>query len=334
MESFGADVQMDLEFNTIESRTYGELLWSSGGQQNRHIAGQFENIDLALILPFLDDQDGLIALKGGTNMSFEVDYDANGVQHGAFEIDISQTSASIQGDLFEVQAKPAQVEWFPQEARYTLAPFAVQIGQSSSLVDGEFLMGLDENYGPTVGFSFRLRDTYLRPNDLGVPSNVLDTITIAGWSAPLYGAMGIDKLSFRDDQMELDGQGRIDVLQTGLGFDLTLFGKGASADDLKRIWPYFLATEARTWFVQNVSGGRIDEAKMRFNFPVGTVGKPGEDRRIPEGGVSIEGTAQNVELVPLPGFPTIEIVDVELTFEPLWNYQMMSEAAKLETGML
>ncbi|MFT6659380.1 AsmA-like C-terminal domain-containing protein [Maritalea sp.] len=308
MESFGADVQMDLEFNTIESRTYGELLWSSGGQQNRHIAGQFENIDLALILPFLDDQDGLIALKGGTNMSFEVDYDANGVQHGAFEIDISQTSASIQGDLFEVQAKPAQVEWFPQEARYTLAPFAVQIGQSSSLVDGEFLMGLDENYGPTVGFSFRLRDTYLRPNDLGVPSNVLDTITIAGWSAPLYGAMGIDKLSFRDDQMELDGQGRIDVLQTGLGFDLTLFGKGASADDLKRIWPYFLATEARTWFVQNVSGGRIDEAKMRFNFPVGTVGKPGEDRRIPEGGVSIEGTAQNVELVPLPGFPTIEIV--------------------------
>ena len=32
--------------------------------------------------------------------------------------------------------------------------------------------------------------------------------------------------------------------------------------------------------------------------------------------------------------PTIENVNVELTFEPLWNYQMMSEAAKLETGML
>lgn len=31
--------------------------------------------------------------------------------------------------------------------------------------------------------------------------------------------------------------------------------------------------------------------------------------------------------------PTINQVDVELTFEPLWNYQMMSEAARLETGM-
>ncbi|WP_299347814.1 AsmA-like C-terminal domain-containing protein [uncultured Maritalea sp.] len=308
MESFGADVQMDLEFSTGGRRTFGEMLWQTAEPQIRHISGKFENIDLALVLPFLDDQDGLIALKGGTNMSFDVDYGVDGVEHGAFGIDISQTQASIQGDLFEVEGKPAQIEWFPRDARYVLAPFAIRIGQSSSLVDGEFLLGLDNNYGPTLGYSMRLRDTYLRPNDLDAPSNVLDEITVSGWSAPLYGAMGIDKISFRDDQMELDGQGRIDVLQKGLGFDLTLFGKGASADDLKRIWPYFLATEARAWFVQNVSGGRIEEAKMRFNFPVGTVGKPGEDRRIPAGGVSIEGTANNVELIPLPGFPTIEIV--------------------------
>jgi len=308
MESFGADVQMNLAFSTSGRRTYGEMLWSASEDKKRNISGKFENIDLALVLPFLDDQDGLIALKGGTNMSFDVDYNADGVSHGAFGIDISQTKASIQGDLFEVDAKLAKIEWFPQDARYLLAPFAVKIGQSSSLVDGEFLLGLDVNYGPTLGFSVRLRDTYLRPNDLNAPTNVLDTISISGWSAPLYGAMGIDNISFRDDQLELDGQGRIDVLQKGLGFDLTLFGSGASADDLKRIWPYFLATDARTWFVQNVFGGRIEDAKMRFNFPVGTVGKPGEDRRIPQGGVSIEGTAKDVELIPLPGFPAIEIV--------------------------
>jgi len=308
LESFGADVQMDLELTTSGRRTYGELLWSTPSDIKRHINGRFENIDLALIMPFLDDQDGLIALKGGTDMSFDVDFGKEGVEYGAFSIDISQTLASIQGDLFEVEGKPAQVEWFPKDARYVLAPFAIKVGQSSSLVDGEFLLGLDASYGPTLGYSVRLRDTYLRPNDMDAPTNVLDTISMSGWSAPLYGAMGIDKISFRDDQMELDGQGRIDMLQTGLGFDLTLYGKGATADDLKRIWPYFLATDARDWFVENVSGGRIDEAKMRFNFPVGTVGKPGEDRRVPEGGVSIEGTAKNVELIPLPGFPTIEIV--------------------------
>jgi metal-sulfur cluster biosynthetic enzyme len=31
--------------------------------------------------------------------------------------------------------------------------------------------------------------------------------------------------------------------------------------------------------------------------------------------------------------PTISEVQVELTFEPLWNHQMMSEVARLETGM-
>jgi len=31
--------------------------------------------------------------------------------------------------------------------------------------------------------------------------------------------------------------------------------------------------------------------------------------------------------------PTITKVNVELTFDPLWNHQMMSEVARLETGM-
>ena len=31
--------------------------------------------------------------------------------------------------------------------------------------------------------------------------------------------------------------------------------------------------------------------------------------------------------------PTIKEVDVELTFDPPWNQSMMSEVARLETGM-
>lgn len=307
MEPFGQDVHMDIEFSTSGRRTFGELVWSPEDAAKRSVKGKFENIDLALVLPFVDDQDGVFALKGGTNMSFDVQYAKEGVVHGAFEIDISNAQAGIEQDLFEIEANDAEIEWFPQEAKYVLAPFAIKVGQSSSLVDGEFLLGLDDQYGPTVSYSVRLRDTYLQPNDLEAPENIIDEISMSGWSAPLYGATGIDRILFTDDQIELAGQGRMDVLQKGLGFDISLYGKGASADDLKRIWPYFLATEAREWFVENVSGGRIEEAKMRFNFPVGTVGKPGEDRRIPEGGVTIEGKAKDVKLVPLPGFPAIEI---------------------------
>lgn len=47
------------------------------------------------------------------------------------------------------------------------------------------------------------------------------------------------------------------------------------------------------------------------------------------GEILIEDVRSKIRTVP-----TIDKVDVELTFEPLWSHQMMTEAAKLETGLL
>ncbi len=47
------------------------------------------------------------------------------------------------------------------------------------------------------------------------------------------------------------------------------------------------------------------------------------------GDIIVEDVRSKIQIIP-----TVAKVDVELTFEPLWNYQMMTEAAKLETGML
>jgi metal-sulfur cluster biosynthetic enzyme len=35
----------------------------------------------------------------------------------------------------------------------------------------------------------------------------------------------------------------------------------------------------------------------------------------------------------LLAIPTVNLVDVELTFDPPWSQSMMSEAARLQTGM-
>ena len=47
------------------------------------------------------------------------------------------------------------------------------------------------------------------------------------------------------------------------------------------------------------------------------------------GDILVEDVRTKLELIP-----TIAEADVELTFDPPWNHAMMSEAAKLETGML
>jgi len=46
------------------------------------------------------------------------------------------------------------------------------------------------------------------------------------------------------------------------------------------------------------------------------------------GDILVEDVRSKIGLIPAIG-----TVDVELTFEPPWNYQMMSDAARLETGM-
>ena len=46
------------------------------------------------------------------------------------------------------------------------------------------------------------------------------------------------------------------------------------------------------------------------------------------GDILVDDVRSKLELVP-----TISKVHVELTFEPLWNHSMMSEVARLETGM-
>ncbi len=46
------------------------------------------------------------------------------------------------------------------------------------------------------------------------------------------------------------------------------------------------------------------------------------------GEILVEDVRSKIQLIP-----TISSVDVELTFDPPWNHQMMSDVARLETGM-
>jgi probable FeS assembly SUF system protein SufT len=47
------------------------------------------------------------------------------------------------------------------------------------------------------------------------------------------------------------------------------------------------------------------------------------------GDVLVDDVRTKLELIP-----TIDVADVDLVFDPPWNQSMMSDAAKLETGML
>ena len=65
-------------------------------------------------------------------------------------------------------------------------------------------------------------------------------------------------------------------------------------------------------------GRRMVDVKMTLTAPGCGMGE-----------ILVEDVRSKLELIP-----TVGEADVELVFDPPWNRSMMSEAARLETGML
>ncbi|MCW5722817.1 MAG: AsmA-like C-terminal domain-containing protein [Devosia sp.] len=256
------------------------------------------NLDFAALLPFIDDAQSMGAMRGAGALSIDVGFDPAGgkVVDGVFRVDLTGVDLRIGRDYFPVASSIMEIAWIPEKGQFVLSDAAIQIGQSSARLSGTFALGLDPAFGPTIGMSVHASDVRLHPNDLEAPAQPFDTMDFSGWSAPLYGAVGIDRFVARRGDTVVETTGRIDMLRDGLGVEMTVVGKGVSADDLKRLWPYVMGGDSRTWFVANVPEGRVVEARLEFNYPVGALALDGEDRPIPEGAMRIDMLGEGVKI--------------------------------------
>ncbi|HHY49493.1 MAG TPA: AsmA-like C-terminal region-containing protein [Alphaproteobacteria bacterium] len=268
------------------------------------------NLDLASFMPFVNDPEGMIALVGPSAISADVGFDAETgkIKDGLFHIDLTGTDIRIEDDYFPVATSIMEVRWEPQIGQFTMAETQVSVGPSSGYVQGVFKLGMDELYGPTVSMKMQGRDVSIW-SELGAPEAPFTKMAFEGWSAPLYGAMGIDQFQAeKADGARLASTGRVDMLRRGMGFDMTIAGDGITADDLKRLWPYFVATDARNWFVKNIVGGRLKTSSMSYSFPVGTLPAPGEkDKPLPKNSINIDLVGVGVKIVPVEGMAPITI---------------------------
>jgi probable FeS assembly SUF system protein SufT len=69
---------------------------------------------------------------------------------------------------------------------------------------------------------------------------------------------------------------------------------------------------------QEDDGDRVIDVKMTLTAPGCGMGE-----------VLVQDVRDKVEIIP-----TVKRADVELVFDPPWNQSMMSEAARLQTGMM
>lgn len=292
------------------------------------------NIDFSALLPFLDDREALAGLQGAGAVSVDVGFEPAGgkVREGLFKIDLTGADLRIDKDYFPVASSILDVHWAPNSGQFTLDEGSLQIGNSSARIGGSFALGLDPTFGPTIGMSLTARDVFISPNDMAPPDAPFDSMSFSGWSAPLYGAMGIDRFVARKGDAIVETAGRFDMLRTGIGVQMTVAGKGASADDVKRLWPYVMGKESRDWFVSNVTGGTVTQAQLKFDFPVGSLSLEGEDKPIPDGAMKIDMVAENVAVKPTAEMAPIEITgDTHLQVNDA-NVTISGGGGQLKTG--
>jgi hypothetical protein len=268
------------------------------------------NIDFAAFLPFIDDESGMVALRGAGALSIDVNFDApkGKLVDGRFKADLTGVDLRLADVYYPVASSIMDITWTPQDGRFELHEAAIQVGQSTAKIGGIFAMGLDPVFGPTIGMSFTAREVAIHPYDMAPPASPFDSVEFVGWSAPLYGAQGIDRLTARKGEGLVEMSGRLDMVTAGLGVDMRISGQGVSADDVKRLWPYIMATETRDWFVANVTEGVVSDANLRFHFPVGTLSLQGEeDKPLPPDSLQIDMAGVGVAVKPTEAMPPITL---------------------------
>jgi hypothetical protein len=276
---------------------------------NARLEADVTNIDFAALLPFIDDASSVAALRGAGALSIDVNFEpaAGKLVDGRFKIDLTGIDLRIADAYFPVASSIMDITWVPEAGQFILDEAALQIGQSSAYISGIFAMGLDPTYGPTLGLSLHARDVVIHPNDMAAPAEPFETMDFSGWSAPLYGALGIDRFLARKGDATVETTGRIDMLRAGLGIQMTVAGQGVSADDLKRLWPYIMGGSSRDWFVANVTDGTVASSRMDFNFPVGSLGLAGEDKPVPRDSMRIDMIGTGVAIKPTAEMAPIAI---------------------------
>ncbi len=273
------------------------------------LAVDISNIDFASFMPFIDDPDSLIAIRGAGALSIAVDFapGTGKLLDGNFKVDMTGLDLRIKQDFFPIASSIMDIAWSPAQGQFELADAALQIGQSSAKIRGKFGMGLDPSYGPTIGITLSANDVVIAPNDMDLPVRPFTSMEFSGWSAPLYGALGIDRMLAIKGDTRIETTGRVDMLKAGLGFALTIAGEDITADDLKRLWPSLTGGESRAWFVSSVTQGSVKKATMKFNFPVGSVAIGAENKPIPKGSMLIDMVGVGVAIKPTAAMAPIHV---------------------------
>jgi len=137
---------------------------------------------------------------------------------------------------------------------------------------------------------------------------ILNRIAVSGSFDPAKKRFVVDEGDFGNMDVSVFMSGNADYASGDLRLNAGFAGKRMSVEDLKRIWPVFVAPKVRDWFDQHLSSGTVDHITIAVNAPLNTLKASGPP--IPNNGLSLDAVATNCVIQPVDGLPALNDADL------------------------
>jgi hypothetical protein len=220
------------------------------------------------------------------------------------------------GSIGEVESPENRVDVDRAEFKFNWDPAARALTVPFQILSaGNRLTLLGQVQAPTApggDWSFKLSGgsvVLAAPASGGEPL-VLRRIALTGSYDPRIHRLVFDDGKVGNTDVDVSMSGHVDYVNGQwrmiAGFD----GQRMSADQMKQLWPVFIAPKVRDWFYEHLSSGTVDHITITVNAPLETLKAGGPP--IPNDGLSVEATASDCVIHPVDGLPALDNADLSV----------------------
>jgi Protein of unknown function len=122
--------------------------------------------------------------------------------------------------------------------------------------------------------------------------------------------LNIDGADVRNTDVGVAMSGDADFSGSDLRLRVGVAATRMPLDDLKRMWPVFVAPKVRDWFLGHLSGGTLEHLEIGVNAPFETLMASGPP--VPDDGLTIRASAINCVVRPADGLPALRDADLNV----------------------
>jgi len=218
---------------------------------------------------------------------------------GSF-IDVGDPEAMIAIDRAEMQ-----LDW--NAARQVLAmPFQIVSGATRITLVAQAEAPRDPN--GNWGLNLSGGSIVLAPTSPSEEPLVLNRILVRSRIDPVAQRLNLDQVEVAGKGISVAMSGNLDYSSPDPRLKLGMAARKLPLAAFKQMWPPLVTPAVRTWVIERVSGGLIEQGEIATNAPISTLRSGGPP--VPDDGLSIQIHTSGATVRPFDNLPDIRDADL------------------------